>query len=94
MIAGFVGGMALVFYQADAPLKNGCETYKIRAKPVTAYVLKPPPAPPADPVIIKEKCPVVLTESEKVNTSDERVEEVNTKPRRHRRHHRVRRYWR
>lgn len=89
LVLGTFIGVGVVFYQIDTPKAEKCETYKVATQSVVSYALKAPPAPPPDTVIIKEKCPVVLKDEEKINTSDERVEPANT--RRHRRH--KRRWW-
>lgn len=89
---GIIIGVGVVFYQTAIPHVNGCETVKVRRQSVTAFVLKPPPAQPADPVIIKEACPRVSqtaeneTQPELSNTSE------TQKPRR--RHKRGHRGWR
>lgn len=93
LFAGLVIGVGVVFYQVDTPRADKCETYKVRQKPVTAYVLKPPPAE-----IRYEACPqtTAKAEPECQKLSDEKPESIEQtdKPRRHRRHHRVRRFWR
>jgi hypothetical protein len=82
-----------------APLpksNNDCNVFKINNKPVTAFVLKPPPAPPEEhPVCpVAPKCEAQVT-PEPENVSKAEVSNADdTKPRRHRRHHRVRTYWR
>lgn len=88
---GLAMGMGLVFYQVDTPGQQGCGVFKVFRKPVTAYVLRPPPAE-----VRYEACPqvTVLKKPEIINTTDERVNEPNVveeKPRR--RHRRHRRYW-
>lgn len=85
----------MVAYEPDPIQKDDCGTYKVRNKIVTAYVLKPPPPPPAirtECTVVREAClssrPESDTQPELTNT-----DETQKKPR-HRRHHRVRRYWR
>lgn len=89
----FIGACA-VFYQVDTPHAEKCETYKVSHKTVTAYVMKPPPAPPADPIIVKEACPRVSQNAENETQTELSNADETQKPRHHRRHHRVRRYWR
>lgn len=95
---GIAIGAGIVFYQVDTPRADRCETYKVARKPVTAFVLKPPPAPPAEPVVVYKACPqttqVSPTPESQINT-DEKMESINQtdKQRRHRRHWR-RRHWR
>lgn len=86
-------GVGIVFYQVDAPRADKCETYKVARKTVTSFVLKPPPSPPADPVIIKETCPRVSQNAENETQPELSNADETQKPRHHRRHHRVRRYW-
>lgn len=71
-----------------------CQTYRVRQKVATSYALRPPPATPIEHVVVKEAACVSpkaenVTQPELTNTDD-----TQEKPRRHRRHHRVRRYWR
>lgn len=68
--------------------KGDCGVFKVNEKPVTAFVLKPPPAPPPEKVIVKEACP-----APKVEEASPAQEKAEEKPRR-KRHYRVRRYWR
>lgn len=89
-MGGLLAGMGLIFYHVDTPVKDDCEAYKVRAKPVTAYILKPPYQAPE---IIHEKCPV-LKNPEIINQSEPVVNEtVEEKPRHRRRLRRHRRYW-
>ena len=91
-ILGIIVGAFLAVATAPNPAnKEKCETYKVRNKVATAYVLKPPPAE-----IVYKACPQVTEHVEQIDTSDKRVEETPKNEhelRRHRRH-RVRRYWR
>lgn len=86
---GMLIGVGVVFYQTDMPRADKCETYKVSRKVQTAYVLKPPPAQ-----TIYQACPQVTERVE--NVSEPEIAKADeSKPRRHhRRHHRVRRYWR
>ena len=63
-----------------------CETFRVSNRVATSYALKPPPAPPAEKVVVKEACvtktPENDTQPELSNTDD-----TQTKPRHHRRHH-------
>lgn len=86
---GLLLGVAIVFYDVDMPVEQRCETYKVKTKAVTAYVLKPPYVAPE---IIHEKCPV-LKNPEIINQSEPVVNEAVEEKPRHRRRHR-RRYWR
>lgn len=83
-------GVGIVFYQVDMPKHSDCQTYRVASKTVTAYVLKPPPAE-----VRYEACPQTTVKAEPVSETIETKAEqpVEEKPRRHRRHHRVRRYW-
>jgi len=87
-------GVGALFYRIDTPRSEACQTYKVATKSVVSYALKPPPAPPPDPIIIKEKCPT--PDNQKLSDEKpETIEQAEDKPRRHhRRHNRVRRYWR
>lgn len=89
--AGMFAGVAVVFYQVDTPRADKCETYKVSQKLATAYVLRPPPAE-----VRYEACPQTTVKAEPVSEPIETKAEqpVEEKPRRHRRHHKVRRYWR
>ncbi len=90
--AGVFIGVATLFYQIDTPRSESCQTYKVATKSVVSYALKPPPAPPPDPIIIKEKCPA----PDNLKLSDEKLETIEhaeDKPRRHHRRH-WRRRWR
>lgn len=79
-------GAAVVFYDTDTPRNDTCETYKVNRKIVTSYALKPPPAE-----VRYEACPQTTVKAEPVSeTIETKAEEP---PRRHKRHHRVRRYW-
>ena len=96
-LAGSAVSFAFIYPSIPTPKERAdCQTYKVAHKTVTSYVLKPPPAPVPDPVVIKEACPQVT----KTDENDSKPELTNTdetqKPRRHRRyrHHRVRSYWR
>lgn len=80
-------GAGVIFYQVDTPRADRCETYKVSRKVATAYVLKPPPAE-----VVYQACPQITQKIEEAKV-EEPVAELE-KPRRHRRHHRVRRYWR
>lgn len=89
LCAGIGIGLAATLYDAETPDMSACQTYKVAAKPVTAYVLKPPPSP-----VIYKACPQVTQKVEPVAVEPQVVkQEEEPKPRRHRRH-RVRRYWR
>lgn len=95
MCAGGILGLAVTLYDVEPTPSNDCVAYKIRQKPVTSYVLTPPP-----PIIRPAVCPVApKCETEKtevfVNNSEAKPEETaKEKPARHRRHYRHRRYWR
>lgn len=99
--SAIVGGcLALTTTPMPQP-KGDCGVYKVTNKAVTSYVLKPPPAPPAEKIVVKEACVTKPTESDtQVDLSNMSETQVNKtmkneheKPH-HRRHHRVRRYWR
>lgn len=89
--AGVAIGTIGVLLSTPLPAVRGdCAVYSVAHKVATAYVLRPPPSPALDPVIVKEKCPTPAAEivSEQAETKTEE------KPLRHRRHHRRRAYWR
>jgi hypothetical protein len=104
LAAGMFIGVGIVFYQIDTPHSVSCGTYKVASKIETAYVLKPPPAeviykacPQTTEKVYVTKTPENVTQSDLTNTSDTQVKETpknEHETRRHRRHHRVRRYWR
>lgn len=93
LVTAFLGaGLAAAVTVSATPvpsMNEDCKTYRVRQKAVTAFVLKPPPAPIPDPVVIKEKC-----EAPKVEESA--VEEPRPTRRHHHKRwrHRVRAYWR
>lgn len=70
---------------------NHCEVFKVAHKPVTAFVLKPPPAPAPIEHVVKEAC--VSPKPENVTQPELTIADDTQKPRRHRRHRRHRRYW-
>lgn len=74
-----------------ATMSGECQTYSVRQKAVTSYVLKPPPAE-----VIYKACPQVTQKvCEPPVASEEQVDESPKPARRHhRRHRRVRAYWR
>jgi hypothetical protein len=89
----FVGAGCMIAATPSVTSREDCQTFKVKQKAVTAYVLKTPPAPPAEKVVVKEVCEPVSKKEEKINTTEERVNETD-KPARHHRRHRYRRYWR
>lgn len=95
LCAGGILGLAVTLYEADPSPSNECVAYKIRPKPVTAYVLTPPP-PIIRPAVcpVAPKCDVAKEEVfvSNAETGDEKAKE--DKPRRRHGRHRVRRYWR
>ncbi len=93
-------GVGIVFYQVDTPKADKCETYKVAAKPVTAYVMKSPP-----PIVTPAVCPPAPKREPLVSKTAENDTQPNlsnaddtqaVRPLRHRhwRHHRTRSYWR
>lgn len=111
-IAGWVFAfiMTVGFFFVSAPPipeKDGCALYKVDKRPVTAYVLKPPP-----PEIRYEACPQTTqkldpfepspivqrpSETDSQKLSDEKTDNIkqdDPEPRPRRRHRRYRRYWR
>lgn len=97
LIAGgiAVGAIGVLFTTPLPAARGDCAVYSVAHKVATSYVLRPPPSPPADPVIVKEKCPApsVSPKAENDTQPDLNATDDTQKPRRHRRH-RVRRYWR
>ena len=90
--SAIVGGcLALTTTPLPQPNRD-CAVYKVASKAVTSYVLKPPPAPPAEKIVVKEACVTKAPESD-TQPESTNTDETQKKPR-HRRHHRVRRYWR
>ena len=90
--AAFFGFLTASEFAPMPKSKGDCSVFKVDHKPVTAFVLKPPPAPPAEHVV----CPVAPKCEAQVTPEPEKVEATNTddtKPRR-RRHYRKRSYWR
>lgn len=86
---GLMMGMGLVFYQVDTPGSANCGVLKVFRKPVTAYVLRPPPAE-----VRYETCPQVTKKVEPLTCEPAQVNEpakTEHEPRRRRRH---RRHWR
>lgn len=82
---------AVTIPATPVPVMNSeCQTYRVRQKAVTAYVLKPPPAE-----VIYKACPQVTQKCEAPKVEEPTAEPVKEAPRRHhRRHRRVRAYWR
>jgi len=79
-IIGFGLGLSTWLGQITPPPKSNCTTYKVAEKPVTAYVLNPPP-----PVVVHEKCPTPIAQLEVQKTSDINVESDKEEKPRHRR---------
>lgn len=95
-VFAFIMSFAFFFVSAPPiPEKDGCALYRVDKQPVTAYVLKPPPAE-----IRYEACPQTteklnaLELSPIVQPKPEEPAVEEEKPREHRRRHRYRRYWR
>jgi hypothetical protein len=94
-IAGsLIGGVITISTMPIPGPHNDCNVYKVAKKSVTAYVLKPPPSPPADPIIVKEKCPQVTPVTENVTQEQVAKEDDSKSTKRYHRRHRIRRYWR
>jgi hypothetical protein len=95
------GSAALVGWLISAALspvpsaKKDCYVYKVAQTPVTAFVLKPPPAPPAEAATCPEapKCEVVEAPKAEPEAKEE-VEPDKPAPKRRYRRHRARVYWR
>jgi hypothetical protein len=88
---GLICGAIAVAFTTPIPQTNGgCSTYSVENRKAVAYVLRPPETKLETCVPVPTpKCePVAAPEPEKVEAP---VEEKS--PRRHRRHYRVRRYW-
>ena len=90
MGVGILVGLAVTFYEAESLPTKECETYRVRQKAVTAYVLKPPHQ---DPEVIRETCPAPKVETAKADQPKAVEAAVIERPHRRRRH-RIRRYWR
>lgn len=90
---GIIIGAGLMLAAVPVPKTGvGCGIQPVLNKTAISYVLKPPMV---DPVIIKEKCPVAdMSESQKLTDQKTETLEPESKVRRHRRHYRVRRFWR
>lgn len=88
--AGVAIGTIGVLFATPLPAARGdCAVYSVAHKVATAYVLRPPPSPAPDPVIVKEKCPAPAVE-----VINERAEtKAEERPRKRRHHRRHRRYW-
>lgn len=96
-LGGLILGTSVTMATVPSAIKsNHCETYTVSRKVATAYVLRPPPSIPAEPV----KCPLAVAPAvcpapaqvDSENKPD--VEDVQKPHRRHHRHHRRRAYWR
>jgi len=67
---------------------------KVERQTQIAYVLKPPPGPPPETIIVKESCPApVAQKCESSQVSEKAAEEETAEPQRKRRKHRYR-HWR
>jgi hypothetical protein len=89
--------MALMVKEPVAANPENCKLYKVSTETRVAYVLRPPPAPPPEKIIVKEACAPVVQPEEAENTATEKCEEKkNTSLRkRHRYGYRHRRWrWR
>jgi hypothetical protein len=86
---GIIIGAGLMLAATPTPVWNvKCQTYGVSHKVATSYVLRSPPAE-----VVYKACPQVTEKAEPVSEPEiAKVDEI--KPRHHRRHHRVRRYWR
>lgn len=51
-----LGAVFMVFMTPDPAPREDCRIHVVDRKVATAYVLKPPTVPPAEPVVIREKC--------------------------------------
>lgn len=87
-----VMGVVLITNTAPVPKPTeDCKLFKVDEKAVTAFVLKPPPAPvPVCPVAEAPKCPPQALPEIPV----EEAKKVDDPPRRKRYRHRIRHYWR
>jgi hypothetical protein len=92
-VVALIGAFLMVFLIQEPVVSNQkeCKVYKVATEVRTAYVLKPPPAPAPERIIVKEEC--------KIPVEKERVEETETtekceqvKPRRKYANHRNRRH--
>ena len=91
--AGIIVGAGFMLVAMPVPGDNkSCLTMHVSKKVATAYVLRPPPAPEPEKIVVREACvtpkPENVTQPELTNTDD------TQKPARHRKRHRYRRYWR
>ena len=91
-IAGILMGVVTCSVMAPIPIpKKDCDIYRVANEVATSYVLKAPPAPPAERVIVKEAC--VTPTPENVSKPEiTNADETQEKPRR--RHRRMRAIWR
>jgi hypothetical protein len=90
---GIIIGAGLTMISVPIPSQGvKCQTYGVTHKVVTAYVLKPPPAPPPEHIVVKEACPQITERAE--NVSEPEISKADESKPRKRRHHRIRRYWR
>ena len=87
-------GFALAMAAFPAPkTSDNCGVYKVNSRPVTAFVLKPPPAEPAAcPVAPKCEPQVTNSENSVSKTEASNVDERQSR-RHHRRRYRVKAYW-
>ena len=93
IIFGAGVGLGCLITGAGTPVpkqSSSCVIPRVSTQTVTAYVLKPPPAPPAEKIVVREACvtpkPENVSQPELTNTDD-----TQTKPKRRYRHHRYRR---
>lgn len=97
--SGFIIGVGISMASMPSSMcTNKSLTYKVSKKVATAYVLKPPPAIPTEPVkcppaVVKEECPKVEN-PENLSSPAEATTEPEPTTHRRRRHHRRRYYWR
>jgi hypothetical protein len=96
-IAFFLVGTIMIATGMGHPLPAappGCGVQKVERQTQIAYVLKPPPAPPPETIIVKESCPApVAQKCESSQVSEKAAEEETAEPQRKRRKHRYR-HWR
>lgn len=100
MLAGFAAGsIGVLAGMPDVTTNDGCTMYRVDRKAITAYVLKPPvleqakceafcPTP-----MVKQPEPKAEPAAETTN-EPEATKDESDEPRKRRRHHRYRRYWR
>ena len=90
--AGALMGIATCIAMSPVAIpKDDCEIYRVSSKVATAYVLKAPPAPEPEKIIVKEAC---VTPAPENVSKPETTNADETQYKQRRRHRRMRAIWR